>query len=108
MLTAGYLGNESLPPVVASMTVQLCSAADLGPALGTMLTRLFPHIFKVRRLPCRHRTHFMLPLLSVSDCQRHWVVFVLSVDLFARVPCQVNPSTFDPMLGANSHRRQQS
>ena len=46
--TAGYLGNESLPPVIASMTVQMCSAADLGPALGTMLTRLFPHIFRVR------------------------------------------------------------
>ena len=46
----GYLGNESLPPVVASMTVQMCSAADLGPALGTMLTRLFPHIFRVRAL----------------------------------------------------------
>ena len=45
---AGFLGNESLPPAVASMTVQLCSAADLGPALGTMLTRLFPHIFRVR------------------------------------------------------------
>ena len=51
----GYLGNESLPPVVASMTVQLCSAADLGPALGTMLTRLFPHIFRVRtrHMACR-------------------------------------------------------
>jgi len=44
----GYLGNESLPAVVASMTVQMCSAGDLGPALGTMLTRLFPHIFRVR------------------------------------------------------------
>ncbi len=45
---SGYLGNESMPAVVASMTVQMCSAADLGPALGTMLTRLFPHIFRVR------------------------------------------------------------
>ncbi len=29
------------------MTVE-CTATDLGPALGTMLLRLFPHLFKVR------------------------------------------------------------
>ena len=43
----GIVHEPELQAAVARMTVE-CTATDLGPALGTMLLRLFPHLFKVR------------------------------------------------------------
>jgi hypothetical protein len=48
--------DPDLQAAVARMTIA-CTATDLGPALGTMLLRLFPHLFKVR----------IFPLLPLSD-----------------------------------------
>ena len=43
----GIVQDPELRLAVAKMTVE-CTATDLGPALGTMLLRLFPHLFKVQ------------------------------------------------------------
>ena len=65
---AGALGNETPPAAIASLTVQQCSVGDLGPALGTMLSRLYPHIFQVphtRR--CMKSILYILYLVHLSQ-----------------------------------------
>ena len=68
--SAGALGNETPAAAIASVTVQQCSATDLAPALGTMLTRLFPHIFRVRagRDPALRAAHNVGTMYVEQTC----------------------------------------